>query len=113
MSIKRMYPLDLEEFLRALGVQDRVFTALRESFEEGRPADSVIHGRLMQLFRLYLIVGGMPAAVSKYMEHNNLQEVLTVQKSIIELYRLDISQYDPDRKLYIDEIFRNGSYLSI
>ena len=103
--VERMYPLDLEEFLRALGVQDRVFGALRESFEEGRPVDSVIHGRLMQLFRLYLLVGGMPAAVSKYMEHNNLREVLTVQKSIIELYRLDISQYDPDRKLYIDEIF--------
>ena len=105
MGIRRMYPLDLEEFLRALGVQDRVFSALRESFEEGRPADSVIHGRLMQLFRLYLLVGGMPAAVARYLEHNNLQEVLTVQKSIIELYKLDISQYDPDRKLYIDEIF--------
>ena len=59
----------------------------------------------MELFRLYLIVGGMPAAVSKYIESNNLQEVMAIQQDIIRLYRRDITQYDPDDKLYIEEIF--------
>lgn len=60
---------------------------------------------MMSLFNLYLIVGGMPAAVKKYIETNNLQEVLREQRSIINLYKMDISQYDPDHKLYIEEIF--------
>ena len=60
---------------------------------------------MMELFRLYLIVGGMPAAVSKYLESNNLQEVLAVQQEIIQLYKKDIAKYDPDNKLYIEEIF--------
>ncbi len=59
----------------------------------------------MELFRLYLIVGGMPAAVSKYLESNNLQDVLAVQQEIILLYKKDITRYDPYNKLYIEEIF--------
>lgn len=59
----------------------------------------------MELFRLYLVVGGMPAVVSKYLESNNLQEVMTVQQDIIRLYKRDIAQYDPNNKLYIEEIF--------
>lgn len=58
----------------------------------------------MELFRLYLVVGGMPAAVSKYIESNNLQAVMAVQQDIIRLYKRDIAQYDPDNKLYIEEI---------
>ena len=59
----------------------------------------------MELFRLYLVVGGMPAAVSKYLETNNLQEVVAVQREIIRLYKWDISQYDYKNKLKIEEIF--------
>ena len=59
----------------------------------------------MDLFRLYLVVGGMPAAVSKYLETNNLQEVVAVQREIIRLYKWDISQYDYKNKLKIEEIF--------
>lgn len=58
----------------------------------------------MELFCLYLVVGGMPAAVSKYIESNNLQAVMAVQQDIIRLYKRDIAQYDPDNKLYIEEI---------
>lgn len=54
---------------------------------------------------MYLVVGGMPAAVSKYIESNNLQAVMAVQQDIIRLYKRDIAQYDPDNKLYIEEIF--------
>ena len=59
----------------------------------------------MDFFRLYLIVGGMPAAVSKYIETNNLQEVMGIQQQIIRLYKRDIAQYDPSNKLYIEDIF--------
>ena len=59
----------------------------------------------MRVFRLYLIVGGMPAAVWKYIQTNNLQSVAIEQAAILNLYKKDISQYDPDRKLYLDEIF--------
>ena len=67
--------------------------------------DEFVHGKIMELFRLYLVVGGMPAVVSKYLESNNLQEVMTVQQDIIRLYKRDIAQYDPNNKLYIEEIF--------
>ena len=60
---------------------------------------------MMELFRLYLVVGGMPAAVSKYIESNNLQEVMVIQQDIIRLYKRDIAQYDPKNKLNIEEIF--------
>ena len=67
--------------------------------------DSIVHEQLMRVFRLYLIVGGMPAAVWKYIQTNNLQSVAIEQAAILNLYKKDISQYDPDRKLYLDEIF--------
>ncbi len=105
MGVKDMYPLDFEEFIRGIGVAANVIAALREAWETRIPVDEFIHSKMMELFRLYLVVGGMPAAVSKYIESNNLQEVMAVQHDIIRLYKRDIARYDPDRKLYIEEIF--------
>ncbi len=105
MGVKEMYPLDFEEFISCVGINDVVIGALREAWQNRSPVDAFIHGKMMDLFRLYLIVGGMPAAVSKYVESNNLQEVMAVQQDIVRLYKRDISQYDPDNKLYIEEIF--------
>ncbi len=105
MDIAEMYPLDFEEFALANGVSNRIIDTLKDAFIKRRPIDPVIHNTMMSLFELYLIVGGMPAAVEKYLETNNLSEVLREQRSIIELYKMDISQYDPDHKLYIEEIF--------
>lgn len=59
----------------------------------------------MELFRLYLIVGGMPAVVDAYIRTNNLKEVLRIQQGIVQLYYKDIAKYDKDNKLYLDEIF--------
>ena len=106
MGIKDMYPLDFEEFITCLGINEKVLFSLRSSWEERRPVDSFVHTKMMELFRLYLVVGGMPAAVNKYIEKNNLQEVMMVQQDIIRLYMRDIAQYDPDNKLYIEEIFK-------
>jgi len=100
-----MYPMDFEEFARANGVGDRVFDVLRHSFQKKEALDEFMHSRLMSLFELYMIVGGMPAAVNKYLETKNLRLVATEQKSITELYKKDISKYDREDKLYLNEIF--------
>lgn len=105
MGVKEMYPLDFEEFVSAIGIGNNVLDALRNAWEHRTEADALVHEKMMELFRLYLVVGGMPAAVSKYLESNNLQEVLRVQQDIIRLYKRDIAQYDPGNKLYIEEIF--------
>lgn len=105
MGVKDMYPLDFEEFISCLGISDNVIEALRSAWEGRTPVDSFVHSKIMELFRLYLVVGGMPAAVNKYIESNNLQEVMAVQQEIVRLYKRDIAQYDLDSKLYIDEIF--------
>jgi predicted AAA+ superfamily ATPase len=105
MGIKDMYPLDFEEFISGVGINDKVIESLRNAWESRTAVDEFIHNKMIELFRLYLVVGGMPAAVSKYIESNNLQEVMAVQKDIIRLYKRDIAQYDPLNKLYIEDIF--------
>ena len=105
MGIKEMFPLDFEEFISCLGVNENVIASLREAWESRSPVNDFIHSKLMELFRLYLVVGGMPAAVMSYIDTNNLQRVLAVQEDIIRLYKRDIAQYDPDNKLSIEEIF--------
>lgn len=105
MDIVEMYPLDFEEFVLANKVAPRIIETLQDAFEKKTPVDPVIHEKMMELFRLYLIVGGMPAAVEQYLNTNNLREVLRIQQSIIALYKKDIAKYDPANKLYIEDIF--------
>lgn len=105
MDLIEMYPLDFEEFALANKVSPGIIESLRQAFEQKLPIDEVIHQKMMELFRLYLIVGGMPAAVMQYLTTNNLREVVRTQKSIIALYKKDIARYDPENKLYLEEIF--------
>lgn len=105
IDVKNMYPLDLEEFFKAMGVSGQITDSLRNAYEQKQPVDDFVHKKMMELFRLYLIIGGMPAAVQKYIDTHNLQDVITEQQAIIKLYRRDITKYDKDHKLYIDEIF--------
>ena len=105
MGVKEMFPLDFEEFISNLGINENIINSLRDSWKSRNAVDSFLHTKLMELFRLYLVIGGMPAAVNKYMESNNLQEVMAVQQDIIRLYKRDIAQYDPENKLYIEDIF--------
>lgn len=105
MGVQEMYPVDFEEFITFLGISENVRNTLREAWEKRKPVDTFVHNKLLELFRLYLIVGGMPAAVERYRQSNNLQEVMTVQKDILKLYRRDIAQYNPKNKLAIEEIF--------
>lgn len=105
MGVKEMFPLDFEEFITCAGINENVIASVRDAWLKRTPVDGFIHNKMMELFRLYLIVGGMPAAVSRYLETNNLQDVQAVQQEIIQLYKKDIAKYDPDNKLYIEEIF--------
>ena len=105
MDVKEMYPLNLEEFFMAMGVSSQVTDSLQKAFEEQKPVDEFVHKKMMELFRLYLIVGGMPAALQKYIDTHNLQDVMSEQQAIIRLYKRDISKYDNNNKLYINEIF--------
>ena len=100
-----MFPLDFFEFCRANKVSEQILTKIAECFEKRNPIDTLIHEKMMDLFRLYLIVGGMPAAVQRYLDTNNLNEVLKVQQGIVQLYKKDIAKYDPDEKLYLEDIF--------
>ncbi|MDE6147894.1 MAG: AAA family ATPase, partial [Bacteroidales bacterium] len=85
MGVKEMYPLDFEEFISCLGISDAVIASLRDAWQNHTSVDEFIHGKIMELFRLYLIVGGMPDAVNIYAETNNLQRVMAVQQDIIRL----------------------------
>lgn len=100
-----MYPLDLEEFANALGISDDVIAHLRECFEQRKPVDAFIHGRMLDLVRHYLLIGGMPAVVQKYLDTNNLKSVLEQQRGIIRTYKRDITKYDAGHKLQIEEIY--------
>lgn len=105
MTEKQMYPLDFEEFIKAIGISDKIISEIGECWKNREPVDGYIHSKLMQLFNLYLIVGGMPAVVQTYLDTNDLQRVIVEQKSILTLYKRDIARYDPDEKLYINDIF--------
>lgn len=105
MAVKDVYPLDFEEFSRTVGLSDEVLDALQISWNNLKPVDQKIHESLLKVIQLYLIVGGMPAAVQAYIDTNDLNIVEEKQKEILSLYKLDISQYDPEKKLEINEIF--------
>ena len=105
MAVKDMYPLDFEEFSTALGISEQVFDALKSCFEAEKPVDEFVHEKMMEVFRLYLIVGGMPAAVNTYLNTNNLQDVIAEQQNIVRLYKQDIAKYDPSHRLQLAEIF--------
>lgn len=105
MDIKEVFPLDFQEFAINAGVAQRVFDHLRQSWETLTPVDEIVHNRLLELYRLYTIVGGMPAAVMRYIDTHDLRIVEQTQTGILNLYRADISQYAKDDKLKIKEIF--------
>lgn len=105
MDIFEMYPLDFEEFIIANGVSKDIIDYLLKCYSEKKCVDEIVHKKMLSLFSLYLIVGGMPAVVMKYIETNNIQLVIQEQQSIIQLYKKDISKYDGKQKLYLEEIY--------
>ncbi len=101
-----MFPLDFEEFCIAVGTQESIISSLKESFDNEKPVDESVHKFMLSLFRLYLVVGGMPGAVVKYLSTNNLHDVVIEEANIIKRYKEDITKYEAeDKKLRITRIF--------
>lgn len=101
----RMYPLDFEEFLYANGMNEIAVTSIKKKFERLESLDESIHGKIMELFRKYLLVGGMPDAVNSYIADKNITLVREIQSEIHEYYGADASKYDTERKLNIRRIY--------
>ena len=101
-----MYPLDFEEFLQVFDVEETVINKLHNCFITKTPVDDVIHNKLIEMFNLYLIIGGMPAAVEKYRGTSSIDEVIDEHRAIIEQYKLDFTQYEAEnRKLLLTHIY--------
>jgi len=104
-SIK-MYPLDFEEFLWAAGTET-TSSFLRDSFEQLRPLGRALHSKIMNDFRQYMIVGGMPQAVVEYTANKDFAAVDLIKKNILKLYRDDISKFAGRYKSKVNLIFDN------
>ena len=106
-SIKRirMFPLDFEEFLYANGLNSLVISSMRKKFERLESLDEAMHHKMMDLFRKYLLVGGMPDAVNSYLSEKNIQSLRLIQDEIHDYYAADASKYDEARKLKIRRIY--------
>ena len=83
MDEATMYPLDFEEFVLANGERTELINAARTAWTERRPIDRLYHDRLSKLFRLYLVTGGMPAVVQRYLDTHDISAVVAEQKSIL------------------------------
>ena len=106
LTVLRMYPMDFEEFMIANSVSQTTLDMLKEKYMRLEPVDDFIHQRLLAMFFVYLIVGGMPDAVRTYVETKDIREVDKVQHDIIGLYKEDFSQYEQeDRKLRLKAIY--------
>ena len=106
LTVLRMYPMDFEEFMIANSVSQTTLDMLKEKYVRLEPVDDFIHQRLLAMFFVYLIVGGMPDAVRTYVETKDIREVDKVQHDIIGLYKEDFSQYEQeDRKLRLKAIY--------
>ena len=101
----RMFPLDFEEFLYANGMSRMAVSAMRKKFEKREALDEATHNKMMDFFRKYLLVGGLPDAVNSYLSDHNIQLVREIQREIHDSYAADASKYDEEKKLKIRRIY--------
>ena len=101
-----MFPMDFEEFMVANNVSATTLNMLEDKFKTASPVDEFIHKKLLSMFFVYLIVGGMPDAVKAYINTKDIREVDKVQRDITTLYKEDFSQYElEDKKLKVKSIY--------
>lgn len=105
IAIEQMYPLDFEEFLLAMGCAQTTIDGVEECFKKGQSLNNSLHNYMLQQFKIYLLVGGMPDAINKFIENRNIAHVRDIQRDIHALYRIDASQYDDEKKLVIRNIY--------
>lgn len=107
LDVQHMYPLDFEEFLYANGVGEMAIESMRESFIQRKTLPEAIHEKIMDLFKKYILVGGLPKAVKTFVETHNVTEFRSVQDEIHELYGVDASKYEEEnnKRLKIRRIY--------
>ena len=93
-----MYPMDYEEFLWAIG-DTLTFSLLNKCFDMKQGLGEAINRKQLRQFRLYMLVGGMPQAVSTYIETNNFRKVDEIKRDILNLYESDFAKIDPTGRL--------------
>lgn len=103
--IQHMYPLDFEEFLWANGFSDEAVSALERRFAARESLDEAMHEKMLDLFKKYLLVGGLPDAVKEFLSSRNMVAVRAIHDAIHTLYGIDAAQYDEDHKLQIARIY--------
>ena len=101
----RMYPMDFEEFAIATGATETTFNYLRSALEARSPVTDAIHEAMCRLFRLYIMVGGMPDVVQEFVNSSDMARVISKQKDILQAYRLDIVKYAGQNKARVRDIF--------
>lgn len=103
--VEHMYPLDFEEFLWANGVGHDFIEHCREMFLARKSLKESFHNRMMELFRKYLIVGGLPEVVQSFVNEENIAKSRKLQSQIHDYYAVDASKYDQQNRLKIRRIY--------
>lgn len=105
LRIEDMYPLTVKEFMKAVGIKENILEMLEECYKKQQQVDEFVHKKMLDVFYLYLIVGGMPEAVAVYTETNDLARVAAVHQKIMRLYKADFTKYETTYKLKLREIY--------
>ena len=105
IQVEHMYPLDFEEFLWANEVGDDTIESMRTKFKNRVSFNDGLHLRMLDLFKTYLLVGGLPQAVNTYLDSQNIYRVRKIHEEIFNLYKDDASQYSMQEKLQIRRIY--------
>lgn len=101
----KMYPMDFEEYLWAVG--DMVtYDAIKNAYEKRKPLGDAIHRKIMKTFRNYMVVGGMPQAVSAFVEGKTFAQIDFIKRNILHLYEEDLAKYDIDNTQKASVIFK-------
>jgi len=105
IEILKMYPLDFEEFLYANGFNNYAINSIKNSLTQYTSLNEENHNKLIDLFKKYLLVGGLPDAVNSFLKDKNIVKLRQIQNDILEFYKDDASKYDPKNKLKIRRIY--------
>ncbi len=105
IEIRHMYPMDFEEYLIAAGFGELALKTLRKKFDARQSLDEAMHSRMMDLFRKYLLSGGLPDAVKEFIETKNIMTLRKIQEDIHDFYAADASKYSDEHRLEIRRIY--------
>lgn len=105
IEIQQMYPLDFEEFLIANGFNSDALESLRKKCKSNETLDENLHNYMMKKFREYLVTGGLPDAVNSFVSELNVIKLRRIHRDIHNLYKIDCSKYDSEKKLTIRKVY--------